>query len=84
MQTMLTPEQRNETLRRLAENITRMGIRMPVSIILDVFGPFDVLSSQFAIMARPFVTGYRWEHYARALTDETSWQELRRLLSRQH
>jgi hypothetical protein len=80
---MLIPEQRNETLHRLAERITRLGIRTPVSIILDAFSPFDVLSSQFAIMARPFVSGYCWEQYARVLTDETSWRELRRLLSGQ-
>jgi len=36
-----------------------------------------------ALFARPFTTGYSFERYAVALTDEAGWKELRRLLARQ-
>lgn len=79
---MLTSEQRTETLQRLATAITRTGLYVPASIALDIMQPLDFLSSQVALFVQPFTTGCRWEHYALVLTEETSWKELRSLLSR--
>lgn len=80
---MLTAQQRSETLQRLAQAITRTGLREPLSIALDVLRPLDFLSSQVVLFVRPFTTGYSFEQYAIVLTEESSWKELRSLLSRQ-
>ena len=80
---MLPIEQRHEALYRLAKIITRSGLHAPVSIILETLRPLDVISSQMVLFLQPFMFHDRWEQYAHVLSDETSWQELRHLLSRQ-
>jgi hypothetical protein len=58
-------------------------LRAPASFALDIIRPFDFLSSQLALFARPFTTGHSFERYAVALTEEAGWKELRRLLAHQ-
>ncbi len=74
-------EQRSETLRQLADSITHAGLRTPFAIALDILHPVDVLSAQCALFIQPLIPMDRWRQYAEALTDESSWQELRRMLS---
>lgn len=70
-------------LGHVAQRIERAGLRAPVAILLDVLGPLDVISCQLALFVRPLVRGTGLYPYANLLTDAASWQELRRLLSRQ-
>jgi hypothetical protein len=74
-------DERAATIRRLAEGIDRAGLRAPAALILDLLSPVDVISSQLALLAHPFVRGTGLDPYARLLADSASWQELRRLLA---
>jgi hypothetical protein len=58
-------------------------MRAPAALLLDVLSPLDVISSQMALFARPLLRGTTLHPYADLLADSASWQELRRLLSRQ-
>lgn len=73
----------NEAIQSLARAIDRVGLRNPVALILDILKPIEFMSSQIAQFSRPFVYGSRWEHYAAALTEESSWENLRHALSEQ-
>lgn len=73
----------HESLEQLAAAIERAGLRAPATIALDMLCPLDVIASQVALFTRPFVRGTRLDSYAGLLAERTSWQELRRLLSRQ-
>lgn len=79
------PEQHQtaETLHSLAAHIERAGLRVPVSLVLDVLQPLDVVSSQVAVFVAPFVRGLEWERYAVVLTAAASWNQLRQLLEAQ-
>lgn len=73
----------NDAIQSLATAIDRVGLRNPVALFLDILKPLEFMSSQIAQFSRPFVYGSRWEHYAVALTEEASWEYLRRALSEQ-
>ncbi|MBX0327592.1 hypothetical protein K2Z83_07870 [Oscillochloris sp. ZM17-4] len=76
-------DDRHDGLQKLAEHIDRAGLRAPAAILLDLLCPLDVISSQIAQFARPLVRGTGLDPYAGLLAEAASWQELRRLLSRQ-
>jgi hypothetical protein len=76
-------DNRHESLHVLAEQIERAGLRAPAAILLDLLCPLDVISSQMAQFSRPLVRGTSLDPYAELLAETASWQELRRLLSRQ-
>jgi hypothetical protein len=80
---MSPTDQHHEALQHLADHLSSAGLRAPVSFALDMIRPFDFLSSQLALFARPFTTGCSFERYAVALTEEAGWKELRRLLAHQ-
>ena len=83
---MQPPDQHNEqsdTIHRLAEGITRVGLHAPFAMALDVIKPLDFVSSQVALFLQPFVRGHAWEQYMTALSDESHWQALRHELDRQ-
>lgn len=67
-------------LRRLAADVGRVGLRVPVSILLDALSPLDVVSSQLARFSMPLLGGTGAEPFAAALCERESWPELRRLL----
>lgn len=81
--TMPKSQQHTETLRHLAENLRRRGVGETAAFVLDLFRPFDFLSSQLALFARPFTSGIggRWGLYVDALSEETNWHTLRQLLA---
>ncbi|NNJ10503.1 hypothetical protein EKD04_009200 [Chloroflexales bacterium ZM16-3] len=76
-------ENYHDSLHDLAAQIDRVGLHAPATILLDLLCPLDVISSQIAQFARPLVRGTSLDPYARLLAEPASWQELRRLLSRQ-
>ncbi len=80
---MSPTDQHHEALQHLADHLSNTRLRAPVSFALDMIRPFDFLSSQLALFARPFTTGCSFERYAVALTEEAGWKELRRLLAHQ-
>lgn len=75
--------QQAETLRRLASQIQRWGMQAPVAFALELFSPFDFLSSQLALFVRPFTAGLsgRWGLCVDALSEEANWHTLRQLLA---
>lgn len=77
---MLMPEQRTETLQQLATWLQQRGLQEPTGFLLDMFRPLDALAAQLMVFVRPFTTATRIDRYARALTDEAGWQELRGLI----
>jgi hypothetical protein len=68
----------------LAARIERVGLCVPVRMILDTLQPVDFLSSQAAVFVQPFVRGSSWERYTAALTYEEQWDTLRCLLDEQN
>lgn len=80
---MPASEQHSEALQYLAERIVQAGLRVPITIALDIVKPLDFLSSQVVLFVRPFTTGSSFERYAAVLIDESSWKELRDCLARQ-
>lgn len=74
----MTPD--DTPLRRLATGADRTGLRVPASILLDALSPLDVVCSQLARFALPFVGGTGAEPFAAALSEAGAWHELRRLL----
>lgn len=76
---MSSPE---EPLVSLAALLERAGLRTPTLLILEMFGPIDVLSSNLVRFGMPFVRGTRIEPVATALGEPDGWGELRQLLAR--
>jgi hypothetical protein len=74
------PAPQADATRRLAMLIEGAGLRVPVSMVLDTLRPLDFLCSQAALFVQPFAHGSSWERYATVLTNEATWDELRRLL----
>lgn len=72
-----------DTLHQMVERIEHAGLRTPVALLLDLFGPLDIISSQIAQFSHPLVRGTSLDSYAKVLADVASWQVLRSLLSRQ-
>lgn len=72
----------DDPLGGLVAGIERAGLRAPVALLLDVFSPLDVVSSQLARFSRPLVGGTRAEPVVTALEEAAAWAELRRLLAR--
>jgi hypothetical protein len=77
---MKSPDNQHDDLQQLVRSIEQAGLRDPLALILDALRPIDVISSQFAQFARPFLHGHSWRRYADALAEERAWHELRRLL----
>jgi hypothetical protein len=76
-------ESRQEQLQKVITQIDRAGLRVPAAILLDLLAPLDVISSQIAQFAHPFMRGTSLDPYARLLTETANWEELRELLSHQ-
>lgn len=72
----------DDPLSELAAGIERAGLRAPVALLLDMFSPLDVVSSQLARFSRPLVGGTSAEPVVAALEEAAAWAELRRLLAR--
>lgn len=78
-----TQHEHAEALHPLVAAVSRLGLREPASLVLDILRPLDVVSSQMALFLQPFAAGSRWGACTRALTDETGWVALRQLLEEQ-
>jgi hypothetical protein len=76
-------DDQQEALQKMVASIERAGLRAPAMILLDLLCPLDVISSQLVQFVRPLVRGTSLSAYAGLLAEAASWQELRRLLSRQ-
>ncbi len=77
----MDPDTRLLTLRTLAAGIERRGLAAPARILLDAVAPLGFIASQATLMARPFLPAGRWADYIRALSDETAWETLQRILN---
>lgn len=71
------------TLEQIATTIEQAGLREPLVIVVDLLRNVDVIACQSALFLYPFLSGTRWHHYAHALSQNGSWHELHRLLTRQ-
>lgn len=74
----MDPQTRATVLKDLAETLRRRQLDGAARLLLDVVSPLGFLASQLALFARPFTPHGRWRTYVDALTDEGSWNELRR------
>jgi hypothetical protein len=72
----------DDPLQRLAAQIERAGMRVPVAMLLDLLSPLDVVSSQLATFSRPLVGGTAIEPVVSALQETAAWAELRQRLAR--
>ncbi len=74
-----SPE-RQQALANLAAQIKQRRMTAPVRLILEAIGPLSFLASQAALLIHPFVPSSPWRTYITALTDESGWDTLYRIL----
>lgn len=79
----MSPDERRHALARLAEGITGAGLTAPAEFLLDLLRPVDLICCQIALFFRPFAPGTQGRYWIELLGEETSWQELRRLIGAQ-
>jgi hypothetical protein len=73
-------DERQQALSNLAAQIVQRRLTAPVRMLLEAIGPLSFLASQAALMIHPFVPGSDWRIYITALTDESGWNTLYRIL----
>lgn len=76
----LHPDERQQVLQDLAAQIVQRRLAAPARLMLEAIGPLSFLGSQAALFVHPFVPANRWRTYITALTDESGWDTLYRIL----
>lgn len=65
----------------LVQRTAQAGLVQPLRLALDILRPLDVICSQCALFAQPFVRGTAWEQPVALLGEADAWQHLRTRLA---
>ena len=69
-----------QALTELATSLRQRQLAGAARVLLDIVEPVGFLASQLALFAQPLTPPGRWHQYVAALSDETSWRLLRRMV----